>query len=81
MQTEFCGSSPLQIKGSTGLVQTLTDIREPGIISWLLQNHFGTSDSNAAFNNIDIVRTSGVGAAILSLKLVPEFMAVTSCGM
>jgi len=80
-QIKFCGGFPYQIKDSTGLVQTLTDIRKNGIISWLLQNHVRTSDSNTVFNNIDIVRTCEVGAAILSLKLVPEFTAVTSGGM
>jgi len=40
MQTKFRESSPYQIKGSAGLVHTLTDIREPGIISWLLQSAF-----------------------------------------
>jgi len=81
MQTKFCGSFPYEIKGSTRLVQTLADIREPGIISWLLQNHFGTLTRALCSNNIDIVRTCEVGAATLSLKLVPEFMAVTSGGM
>jgi hypothetical protein len=42
---------------------------------------FSTSDSNTMFNNIDIVRTCEVGAATLSLKLVPEFMGVTAGGM